>query len=161
MKKYFRKCITTFVLCILSSFAFSAMPGDTIYVAVKESCLKTGTGSFDKTVKKLQYGEELYVKEATGKWYKVETTGTDKVQGWIPVSSVTSRKVVTGSKKVSASANEIALAGKGFNAQVENEYKQTNASLDYASVDKMEAFVLSDSELEKFIIDGQLNGAAQ
>lgn len=148
--------------CIVGVCLFAASPGETAYIAVKVSELKEGTGAFDKVLASLPYGHEVYVISVRGKNGKVRTTVNNKqIEGWVAHSSLTTRKVVAGmgKGKVSASANEIALAGKGFNAQVEEKYKQGHARVDYASVDKLEDFTVSKSSVKQFIKDGALNGA--
>lgn len=157
-----KKCFLTIFLIAIVQVLFAAAPGENVYVAIKQSELKEGKGAFDKVITRLPYGTELYIKEATGKWFKVETTEGKKLTGWVPVSSVTSRKIVASKsgKKVSASADEIALAGKGFNSQVEEEYK-TNKKLDYSKVDEMEKFVLPDAEIKKFVVEGKLKGVSE
>jgi hypothetical protein len=61
--------------------------------------------------------------------------------------------IASGGSGVSAS--EVALAGKGFNEEVENAYK-AGGKLNYADVDKTEAIRVTDEDLEKFVTDGRL-----
>lgn len=142
----------------LAGFIYAA-PGDTMYVSVKETEMKQGTSSFDKAVATAVYGEAVTVVQTKGKWIQVTKVNNPEVEGWIASSSLTSKKIVASSKgKVSASADEIALAGKGFSEQVENEYRSTNTKLNYDSVDSMEQFVIKPASLQEFIEDGKLNG---
>jgi hypothetical protein len=69
------------------------------------------------------------------------------------LSSLSARQIVTSG--TGASANEVALAGKGFNKEVENAYK-AGGSLNYADVDKTEAITVSPEELLKFVTEGRL-----
>ena len=55
-----------------------------------------------------------------------------------------------------ASADELALGGKGFNAQVEAEYKAKGKNLDYASVDWMERVQVSPEAMRQFLVKGGL-----
>ena len=87
------------------------------------------------------YGDELIVDRASNKFHRVHKASDPSVAGWISAASVTSKKIVTGSKKVTASADEIALAGKGFSEQVENGYKTSNKKLDYSFGPKREGDV--------------------
>jgi hypothetical protein len=50
----------------------------------------------------------------------------------------------------------VALAGKGFNQEVENAYK-SGGSLNYGDVDKTEAITVTPDELYAFITEGRLN----
>ncbi len=150
-------CILGILLCAAALFA--VQNGETVYVAVKKAAIKSGTGNFDKVVAQASYGDELIVDKASNKFHRVHKAGDPSVVGWIPATSVTTKKIVTSSKKVSASADEIALAGKGFSEQVEDGYKTANKKLDYSSVDRLESFRITDSSLKTFIEDGELNGA--
>ena len=154
-----KKILCVLFALVLTGFVFAA-PGDTMYVSVKKTELKSGASSFDKTVASAAYGEELKVVQMKSKWIEVEKVSNPSVKGWVSSSSVTSKKIVasTSKGKVSASADEIALAGKGFSAQVESEYRSSNAKLNYASVDNMEQFVIKPASLQEFIVDGNLNG---
>jgi hypothetical protein len=56
----------------------------------------------------------------------------------------------------SASSSEVALAGKGFNQEVENAYK-TNGDLNYADVDRTETLTVNEAELYRFLDEGRLS----
>ncbi len=150
-------CILGILLCAAALFA--VQNGETVYVAVKKAAIKSGTGNFDKVVAQASYGDELVVDKASNKFHRVHKASDPSITGWIPATSVTTKKIVARSKKVTASADEIALAGKGFSEQVEDGYKTSNKKLDYASVDKLESFRITDSSLKTFLEDGDLNGA--
>lgn len=150
-------CILGILLCAAALFA--VQNGETVYVAVKKAAIKSGTGNFDKVVAQASYGDELVVDKASNKFHRVHKASDPSITGWIPATSVTTKKIVTSSKKVTASADEIALAGKGFSEQIEDGYKTSNKKLDYASVDKLESFRITDSSLKTFLEDGDLNGA--
>ncbi|CAB5170000.1 hypothetical protein D3OALGA1CA_5671 [Olavius algarvensis associated proteobacterium Delta 3] len=55
-----------------------------------------------------------------------------------------------------ATTDEIALAGKGFNRQVEDEFRSRHPSLDYTGLDRMEAFQVSQPEVWVFLKEGKL-----
>ncbi|MBQ4498064.1 MAG: hypothetical protein II973_11250 [Spirochaetaceae bacterium] len=150
-------CILGILLCAAALFA--VQNGETVYVAVKKAAIKSGTGNFDKVVAQASYGDELVVDKASNKFHRVHKASDPSITGWIPATSVTTKKIIASSKKVTASADEIALAGKGFSEQVEDGYKTSNKKLDYASVDKLESFRITDSSLKTFLEDGDLNGA--
>ena len=61
-----------------------------------------------------------------------------------------------GMSKRSTSSEEIALAGKGFNQQVEQEYKKQNRNVDFSWVDKMEQIVIPQQEMQTFLQQGGL-----
>ena len=53
-----------------------------------------------------------------------------------------------------ASSDEVALAGKGFNEEVEKKFKEGNSEVNYAAVDEMEKIVVSQQEMEQFLDTG-------
>lgn len=81
--------------------------------------------------------------------------------GWIHNSALSEKEIVLrpGDTDVqkAASQREITLAGKGFNPEVEKEYRKLNPNLDFKWVDRMEKIVVSDEEMMKFIKEGQLS----
>ncbi len=133
----------------------------TRYVSVETVALKDSTWFFAKTTDELVYGQEIKVIEDKSKWLFVVLKTNSAIKGWIPSSSTTTKKIVTRSgTSVSTSADELALAGKGFNKEVEDAYKENNV-VNYDEVDKMESYAVDMEELKNFIIEGNLEGAQQ
>jgi hypothetical protein len=64
----------------------------------------------------------------------------------------------SGASNVQAAADsdELALAGKGFNKQVEGAFRSKNPHMDFTWVDKMEAMEVSQEEIQRFLEDGEL-----
>lgn len=144
------------VLC-LAMIVF-AKSGDTKYVYVEKSALKTGTMFWSSKVTDVYYGDALIVIEENGKSTFVSLASNSSVKGWIPSASITSKKIVSFSDRVTASADELALAGKGFNAEIEAEYRKDGYH-NYAEVDTVEQKTVSNEELYDFIVEGNLEGA--
>jgi len=61
-----------------------------------------------------------------------------------------------GQLRSGASEDELTLAGKGFNAQVEKEYRQRNSDLDYRAIDRMEGLTVTSAEVQRFLREGNL-----
>ena len=61
---------------------------------------------------------------------------------------------------VSASTEELALAGKGFTAEIEAEYKK-QASLNYDAVDKLETNLISFDRVLDFMAAGKLEATVE
>ena len=76
-------------------------------------------------------------------------------------SAITSKKIVmkAGAQNVeqAASSDEIALAGKGFNADVEREFKAKRKDVNYAWIDQMEKIVVSQAQMQEFVEAGSLS----
>ncbi len=156
MKKYM--CIFILVLTVFSAFANG---NDTKYVSVEKVFLKSGTGFFSKKVAELSYGQQVLVLQEDGSKSYVSVHENDSIAGWISNSSLTTKKIVVrDNKTVSTSADELALAGKGFNQEVEDFYKN-DKEIDFSVVDAIESISIKEEELKKFIVDGKLHGVEE
>ncbi|MDR0303143.1 MAG: hypothetical protein LBI04_12630 [Treponema sp.] len=134
--------------------AAQASKGGTMYVAVKTASLKSSTGFFASTKGTLNYGDRVTILQVNGKNVEVRSASNSSVTGWTATANLSAKQIVSGNTNT-ASAREVALAGKGFNQEVENSYK-TKGKVNYADVDKVEALSVNTAELEKFLIDGRL-----
>jgi uncharacterized protein YgiM (DUF1202 family) len=139
-------------LCMVSTVIFAQKRGDTMYVAVQSVPLKSGTGFFAGTVGNLAYGAQVTVVAVNGKWVQVRS---GSLTGWTASSNLSSRRIVVQGNNRSASASEMALAGKGFSEEVEQEYK-TEKDLNYSAVDALEKVKVPDQDLLGFIDEGHL-----
>ncbi|MDR2477890.1 MAG: hypothetical protein LBD48_01105 [Treponema sp.] len=152
-----KKIIIVCGLCLLLAAAAAAQvsQGGTLYVAAKSVALKSSTGFFARTLVTLGYGTQVTVLQVNGKWVQVRSTANASQSGWTASSNLSAKRIVAGSSG-SASANEIALAGKGFNQEIENVYK-ADGRHNYADVDRTETMTVSPDELYKFLTEGHLN----
>ncbi|MDR0525359.1 MAG: hypothetical protein LBG90_05755 [Spirochaetaceae bacterium] len=126
--------------------------GATMYVAVKSADLKNGTGLFAAKSGSVLYGDQVTVLEVSGSKVQVKS---GSATGWITTSSLTTKRIVSSGGTATASTKELALAGKGFSDEVEQNYKDST-DLDYSQVDAMENLTVSDSDLEAFLTEGHL-----
>jgi uncharacterized protein YgiM (DUF1202 family) len=134
--------------------------GRTLFVSTRTAELKSSTGFFADTLATLEYGDQVTVLQENGRWTEVRLVKQGSISGWIQSGSLTSKRIVnTGGSAISAaasaSANELALAGKGFSEEVENSYKQSYG-LDYTAIDVMESQEISRDELYQFLVEGHL-----
>jgi hypothetical protein len=58
--------------------------------------------------------------------------------------------------EVAASGGELALAGKGFNADVEAEFKKQHKEIDFSWVDRMQAMKVPQEKIGTFLREGRL-----
>jgi uncharacterized protein YgiM (DUF1202 family) len=150
-----KKLLCASLLCfVVAGFAAAQIKGSTMYVSAKTLALKSSTGFFAKTKGSLGYGDQVTVLQVSGKWVEVRSASNNSLSGWASASSLTTKRVIAGSAG-NASAKEIALAGKGFNQEVENAYK-AKGQLNYADVDRAEAITVSEDDLQKFLVEGRL-----
>jgi uncharacterized protein YgiM (DUF1202 family) len=126
-----------------------------MYVAAKQAEVKSGTGLLAEKRGTVVYGEQVTVLQVDGKWSEIRSTGQSAISGWVSTSALTSRRIVATGATTSASASDLALAGKGFSARTEQKYKNAD-SLNYTQVDRMEAETVSNQALYDFLTEGQL-----
>ena len=151
MKKLF--VLLALALLVSSALFAQIARGGTAWVSAKSVTLKSSTWFFAGTKGTLQMGAQVAVLQVNGNWAEVRSQNNSSLSGWTAVSNLSPRRIV--STGTGASANEIALAGKGFNQEVEDSYK-SKGSYNYADVDKTEAITVSQDELYKFITEGHL-----
>jgi len=148
------------LLClVLFAAGFAAAQvsaGGTLYVAVKTVTLKSGTGFFAGSKGTLNYGDRVTVIRVDGKFAEVRSAANASLTGWTATANLSAKQVISGSSST-ASAKEVALAGKGFSQEVENSYKNQKNDLNYADVDKTEGITVNEEELKKFLEEGHLN----
>jgi len=129
---------------------------ETQYIQVKEAPVRDKASALGKLLGTIPYTTPVIVLEKAGAWARISCS-EPKLNGWISQSAITVKnlglKAGAGGTS-SASSNEVALAGKGFNEQVEKEYRSQNSQLDFDWVDKMEAIKVTDEELAVFLSDG-------
>ncbi|HET6451649.1 MAG TPA: SH3 domain-containing protein [Spirochaetia bacterium] len=142
--------------------AAGAVFADEMSVTVKQTQVRDKASFLGKVLGLLNYADRVAVLDQSVKgWVKVQ--GPDgRLQGWVSASALQSKKIVlaAGSQNVEqgASSGEVALAGKGFNEDVEKQYK-TQGKLDYTWVDKMETYNPSSDQVAAFLQKGGLNTA--
>ena len=153
MKKFI--IAVCFLVFIAGMAAAQIGPGRVVYVAVKTVQLKSSTGLLAGTVGTLTYGEQVTVTQVSGKFLEVQSADDSSLKGWTAADNFTTKKIVTGAE-ATASAKEIALAGKGFNQEIEDSYK-TKDELNYDDVDRVEAITVDENELIRFLEEGRLS----
>ena len=128
-------------------------------VQIQDGKLRADPSFLGKVVGSVAYGDQVTVVKQQIPWFYVSAPG-GKLIGWIHQSALSEKEIVlrAGSADVSktASQKEVALAGKGFNADVEKEFKSRNPKLSFEWVDRMEKYVVSDDDVRRFIKDGAL-----
>jgi len=134
--------------------ATQASKGGTMYVAVKNVTLKSSTGFFSSTRGILNYGDKVTILQINGKNAEIRSAVNTSITGWTATANLSVKQIVSGNTNT-ASAKEVALAGKGFNQEVENAYK-AKGKLNYVDVDKIETISVNEADLKKFLEDGRL-----
>jgi len=144
------------ILFLVPALCFA---GETVKVKVHRSSLFEQPNFFSKTVGTLQFGEELETEEVVKDWVKVKF---GRQRGFIHQSALTSTKVdmktmmFSGSSSSGPSQDEVALAGKGFNPEVEKNHGKAHPEMNYALVDEIERYSVDPNSLRSFIQKGGL-----
>ena len=147
-----------FILCLImfvTGLAAAQSAGSILYVAVKTLTLKSGTGAFDANQGTLKYGDKVTVVKIDGKFAEIASADDPAKTGWTSTANL-SKKQITAGTTSTASAKEMALAGKGFSQETEKNLKGQKKDLNYADVDKTEAIKVHEKEVKKFLEDGKL-----
>ena len=146
-----------FLLLILL-FVVPSLFGESVSVAVRETQLRSTPAFLGRVIEVLSYGDTLEVVSEQGAWRRV-TTGAG-TEGWVHNSALSEKRIVLNAAdsevETGASSGEVALAGRGFNEQVENQYRE-ETGLDFSKVDEIEEYGLPPEELIAFIDEGRLN----
>jgi len=144
-------CLILFITGMVSA---QVSRGGTLYVANRTVTLKSSTGFFASNRGTLNYGDRVTVIQVSGRFVEVRSATNASITGWTASANLTTRQVVSGNTST-ASAREVALAGKGFNQEVENAYI-AQGTLNYAGVDEVERIEVSEADLIQFLEEGHL-----
>ena len=151
-----KKLLALFALIMLVSGALFAQvrSGNPAWVAVRQAPVRSSTWFFASTRGNLSMGDQVTVLQISGNWAELRSSATPSLSGWTQIGNLSHRLIVA--EGTSATAREVALAGKGFDRDVENAYR-AGGDLNFADVDRMENIRVSQEELFRFLTDGRLN----
>jgi hypothetical protein len=129
---------------------------ETIQVTTRENAVRSDCRFFAPVKLKVILGDRLTVSGRKGDWFLVSAKG---VSGCIHKSAVEARNFASSGRGASAggtSSDEVSLAGKGFNPQVEAGYRKSGKNLNYVAVDEISRLTVSEKNLESFVQQGGL-----
>jgi len=128
-------------------------------VQVKVGQVRKIPSFIGEIVAKVYYGNRVSVRSTKGAWVLIDAPERH-IEGWVHASALTSKKVVlkAGDDAVETrvTGDELALAGKGFNKQVEDTFKAKNPRLDFTWIDRMETQVISPAQMRRFLAEGKI-----
>lgn len=132
---------------------------DLMSVQVKNAQLRATPSFLGKIVSTVVYAQQVTILQEQGAWVNVAVTGTGS-EGWMHSTALTKKKILLNPSasdiSQAASSDEIALAGKGFNAQVEEEFKARNSQVNYTPINDMETIVISHTQMRQFLQQGEV-----
>lgn len=141
----------------LSAAVALAATATVMSVQVRKADIRETPSYLGKVVTSLAYGDKVTIQTANGAWYQVTAAGQ---AGWIHNSALTKKNIVMKSgegAQTTASSGEMALAGKGFNSDVEAQFKANHKDIDFTWVDKMERIKIPPAEIKAFAKEGHLD----
>jgi hypothetical protein len=149
-----------FTACALLCLAAgpSAVQGKTLTVTKKETRLRKDKRAFAPAVTDLREGDRLALNRQDGAWYHANYRDQ---AGWIHQSDVSTNKDVRLSGqgvREQYTASEAEAARKGFNPEVERQYRADNPALAaaYQKVDAIQAKVAKEEDVARFLREGKL-----
>jgi len=152
MKKLF--LVITLALFVSGALFAQVRSGNPAWVAVRQAAIRSSTWFFASTLGNLEMGTQVNVLQINGNWAQIRTAANPPMTGWTSIGNLSHRQIVA--EGTTATAREVALAGKGFDRDVENVYR-ASGDLNFADVDRMEGIRISMDDLFRFMTDGRLN----
>jgi len=154
--KLIRIAILFILLIAAASFAAKSKM---MSVQVKRSEVRGKPSFLAKIVARLSDGDRVEMLESKGAWIRVGLVTADK-DGWMHSSALTKKTIIlrpgADDVNLTASSDEIALAGKGFNKQVEGEFRSRNPDIDFTWIDRMEKMAVTQGQMQMFLEEGEL-----
>lgn len=154
--------LTVFLLVLLAASTTAGDAAKMMSVQVKQGEVRATPYFLGKIVATLSYGDRVEVLGSKEGWFRVSPRGKG-VTGWMHASALSEKRIVlkAGGRdaQVAASSGELALAGKGFNADVEAEFKARNRNIDFSLIDRMQAMKVPPERIAAFLQEGGLVSA--
>lgn len=126
-------------------------------VQVRKSQVRKSPSFLSPVLANLAYGDQVRAMNEENGWYQVNQAG---VPGFVHTSALTQKKIILNpdskAAQKAASSEEYALAGKGFNTEVEERFRSENPHLNFSALDRMEGYGIPESQIRSFLIQGRV-----
>jgi SH3-like domain-containing protein len=157
MRRFTAVCISCLALLAFSGSTEGARKA--MSVQVKQGQVRATPSFLGKVLATLAYGDRVETLEEKDGWIRIVPPG-GKARGWMHSSALSEKRIVlkAGKKEaeLAASSGELALAGKGFNADVEAEFKTRNKGIDFTWIDRMQNMTVPPDKIHAFVQEGKL-----
>jgi len=152
------KSLSAFLLVLVIITIPALLCAITAKVITKENFIREDAKFYSPVKLKVQFEDDVEILSESGDWLKVRFGG---VEGFIHKNAVRQqtplRPVLLGSEIDPAeSDDEVSLASKGFNPQVEASYRERNPDLNFDGVDHVEGYGVKNDTIYKFAEEGGL-----
>ena len=133
-------------------------PGSVLTVTRKTTKLRAQKRSFAKPVADLKEGDQLVFQQREGAWLAAKLGATAGFVHETDVSQKADVRLSGQGMRENYSTSETAAAKKGFNPQVEQQYRDDNPNLEAAFklVDKLQARSVTEDAIRAFLVEGRL-----
>jgi len=174
--------LTLTVLCAIAMCGVTVQAADEMSVQVKKTQVRDKGSYLGKTLYDLHYGDRVLVLQRGAAWYKVRPVEVDDLKlknessrevkdltGYLNKSALSTKRIVLKADQnaeVMASSENVILAGKGFNDDVESSYKSKHPNLAaaFAELDAIEmdsTYSPTAEEVNAFRAEGGLEGGEE
>jgi len=169
--------------CIAAIGSTDARAADEMSVQVKTTQVRDKDSYLGKPLYELHFGDRVTILKKGATWFliapvnaqvQMKAPGTSSVEsraqsGYLNKSALTNKRVVLKADQnapIAASSEDVALAGKGFNDEVERAYQSEHPNLvtAYAKLDQIETnstYTPSAEDINAFRTAGGMNGGAK
>lgn len=135
-----------------------------VRVQAAQAPLRSSPDPLGEILHTLSYGDSAVRREVRDGWLLLAPESRPGFEGWAHRSAVTRKEIEwsAGEETVEsgASSDELALAGKGFDEQVEEEYR-SESDLDFTWVDRMSEYEVDQERKREFLEEGELEPEAK
>ncbi len=149
-------------LAVLLALSAGAAFATSMSVQVRNGKLRATPSQLGRVVATVEYGAVVQAEAPQKGWYPATTA--DGKTGWLHESALSKKPIAmragTSDAATGVSSDEVALAGKGFNEQIEAKLR-ADGTLDFTWVDRMAAFEVAADQIMRFRTEGNLPGGAQ
>lgn len=125
-------------------------------VVVEQAKVRKSPQFYAAAIGSLAYGDSVEPARSQDGWHQVAVAGR---RGWVHSSALSRRRAAakggSWSGEAQSSEEEISLAGKGFNEQVESSYRGERQDLDYEAVERMVQRRIPEEIMLKFMASGR------
>ncbi len=154
-----KKPVPSTVVLSLFVLLVSLLVAETLIIKVQTTSLRKNPKFYAPVVQALKAGDRIEkISSRPDGWIQVKTSGG--TVGWIHSSAVAVQKfdllAMDKGVKTQASVSEVALAGKGFNKQIEDSYRAKHTDVSFVWVDRMLRIKMAASRVEEFMRNGKL-----
>ena len=131
---------------------------EVVTVTTRENAIRSACQFFAPVVATVAAGDALEYIDSDGDWVQVAFQGK---RGCIHISAVREERIAFGGLTAdggsgSVSDDEVSLAGKGFNPEVEAKYREGAPVADFDAVDEIETLSVAPARHRDFIEGGGL-----